>query len=365
MSQFYLPTKVVFGKDCLKEFGGLITGFGKKALIVTGKSSAEKSGALSDLKEQLKKYNLSWHHYSDVEENPTLSIIKKGAEAFKEQECDFFVGIGGGSPIDAAKAMSALAANDMTIREIYNPNNIKKAYHIVAIPTTSGTGSEVTQYSVITDTENKKKAGFGSPLLFPKLSFLDPKYTLTLPLRGTRDTAIDALSHLLEGVYSKDRSPMLTPYIYRGVKLILDNLPKVQKEHLNYEIRENLQLASLYGGIVIAQTGTTLQHSIGYPLTTHHNLSHGEANGVVMKDIMELYTPAISKYLDDLFEGVGITKTEFFSWLEQWDFAPGLNLKEEFIIKSSEETMKSRNIALTPVSVTANDIQEILRKISR
>ncbi|MCB5231283.1 MAG: iron-containing alcohol dehydrogenase, partial [Candidatus Cloacimonas sp.] len=332
---------------------------------VTGKNSAERSGALSDVKELCNSLEIKYVHFDEVSENPELHTVQKGAELMKEKSCDFIIGIGGGSPLDATKAISAISANKLKPKDIYKPEKIIKAYPIVAIPTTSGTGSEVTQYSVITDEINQKKAGFGSPLLFPKISFLDPKYTYTLPERPTRDTAIDALSHLLEGIYSKNRSSLLNPLIYEGISLIIRYLPIAIKEPNNFRAREKLMLASYYGGMVIAQGGTTLQHSIGYPLTTHYGLSHGQANGIVMKEIMELYEPALQNELTELFDSIGMTKFEFYMWLDQWDFVEDITFPEEFIQKSTEEIAKSRNMAANPRSIQNNEIADILRKISK
>jgi len=363
LTRYFMPTKVYWGKDCLTATSEDFTRLGKRAFIVTGKRSARLSGALPDLLPVLEKQKIPYFVYDGISENPELEDIYRGAVLFKEKECDLLIGIGGGSPIDAAKAISVIAANDLQGREIYQPEKIRKAFPLIAIPTTAGTGTEVTPYSVLTDTKLRKKAGFGNPLIFPLLSFSDPKYTFSLPEKVTVDTALDALSHLLEGIYSRSRCDLLFPLIFRGVKDIVQSLPALGKEPENYELRKKLLRASLYGGIVIAQGGTTLQHSIGYPLTTHYGLSHGMANGVVMKAVMELFSPSLEKELRMLFTGIGFSREEFFDWLAQWLSEEKLSLPESFIEEAAAEIMESRNMAQNPKEVSLSEIKTILRSL--
>lgn len=361
MFQYFMPVELHFGKDCLRKKGMVIRNIGKKALIVTGASSAKKSGALGVVEEVSAKLSISSVLYSQIKENPSLESIYEGAEKFTENDCDFLIGIGGGSPIDAAKAISVVAANNLKGEEIYNPHNIASVYPIIAVPTTSGTGTEATPYSVITSGD--KKAGFGSPKTFPKISFLDPAFTMTMPEKVTRDTAIDALSHLLEGLYSSKRCPLVYPMIMSGIRIIYTTLDKVLQEPDNYELRKQLMIASLYGGIVISQTSTTLQHSIGYPLTTKYGLSHGLANGIVMKHIMNLYYPYVENELDMVFTHLNCTKEEFFKWLDKLGFNISLNLESDYIAEAAKQIYKSRNMALNPLKVEVEEIEKILSRL--
>ncbi len=361
MFQYYMPTKVYWGKGCLLNTTEDLTRLGKRAFIVTGRSSANLSGALPDLRQVLEKQKIKHYLFTEVSENPELESVHLGAELFQRSKCDFLIGLGGGSPIDAAKAISVTAANNLKERDIYQPEKLKKAFPLLAIPTTSGTGTEVTPYSVISDKELQKKAGFGNPLIFPKISYCDPEYTFSLPEKVTIDTAIDALSHLLEGIYSRKRCELLFPLIVQGVKDIVSSLKQVTEEPVDYELREKLMRGSLYGGMVIAQSGTTLQHSIGYPLTTHYGLSHGMANGIVMKTVMELFTPAVKDDLDRLFDGIGLSRKKFYQWLDNWMTRQKLSLPEEFIEQAAEEIVNSRNMTQNPRQVSREEIREILK----
>ncbi|MEA1973256.1 MAG: iron-containing alcohol dehydrogenase, partial [Candidatus Cloacimonadota bacterium] len=311
MLRYFMPTEVFFGENSLEKHFEKLDRLGKRAFLVTGKSSAIKSGVLDDLIPLLKKHKIDYEIFSEIMENPELKTIHIAKEIVQKFNPDFIIGIGGGSPIDAAKAISVCAANNFVTDEFYSSKNIKTAIPIVAIPTTSGTGTEVTPYSVVTNTETMKKAGFGNPLIFPKISILDPKYTVSLPEKNTRDTAIDALSHLLEGIYSNKRNVITYPMIFEGIKLIIENLEISLKKPHDINSRRNLMLGSMYGGIVIAQSSTTLQHSIGYPVTTELGITHGNANGMVMEYIMELFYNDVKNDIDNLFEFLQITKQDF------------------------------------------------------
>ncbi|MEA1987066.1 MAG: iron-containing alcohol dehydrogenase, partial [Candidatus Marinimicrobia bacterium] len=222
MYNYFMPTNIFFGENSLKE--NLISKLNSdnKILIVTGKNSAKISGAQSDFTELLELNKIEYKIFDKITENPKLETVHEGANYFLQNNCNMVIGIGGGSPIDSAKAISIISANKFTNKEFYDSEKIQKVFPIIAIPTTSGTGTEATQYSVITDTKKNRKAGFGSPIMFPKYSFLDPKYTISLPKIITRDTAIDALSHLIEGIYSNKRNKIVYPLIYNGVKLIFE-----------------------------------------------------------------------------------------------------------------------------------------------
>jgi len=359
-----MPVKYYFGYDCIKLNGSEILDFGKKPFIITGKNSAKISGAIYDVEEFIQNNKIKHVVFDKISENPDISDILTAAELFLNSNCDFIIGIGGGSPIDAAKAVSAFSANGFKYREIFNSSNIKKNYPVIAVPTTSGTGTEVTQYTVLSDSKTNIKCGVGSKLLFPSLSFINPVYTLSVPLNVTKDTAVDALSHLLEGIYSNKRNRLCYPLIFEGIKLIIKNLPLCLKEPDNPEFRYYLSSASLYGGLSISQSSTTLQHSIGYPLTTRFGLSHGAANGVVLLEIMNLYYPHIKKELDLLFDILNFTKTDFYNFIESLEYKSNLDiLQKKFLNEIIVEVLNSRNMANNPSEFTYSDILNIYKNI--
>lgn len=363
--RYFMPTELFWGKDTLVKNFESLNRFGKKAFVVTGRSSAIKSGVLDDLLPLLSNNKIEYKIFDKITENPLLSTIQQATKEVIDFNPEMIIGIGGGSPIDAAKAIAVCAANSFSEDEFYQADLIKKIIPVVAIPTTSGTGTEVTPYSVVTNSQTRKKAGFGHPLMFPRISFLDPKYTISLPEKVTRDTSIDALSHLLEGIYSNKRNFINFPIIFEGIKLIIENLPIVLQNPENFESREKLMLASTYGGIVIAQTSTTLQHSIGYPLTTEYGISHGHANGMVMQQMMELFYDNVAEIIDEMFRYVGIGKEDFYNWLKKTGIQSKIKIENDFIENNVSQVMASRNMALNPFEVDDTIIRELYQNLKK
>lgn len=356
---FYMPTRLFFSENALDRAKDHIFKAGSNALIVTGKNSARLSGALEDIQELLGKGDISWKVFDRVSQNPTVDTVMDGVTELVLGHCDFVIGIGGGSPLDAAKAIALVAANRVDRDNIYDVSRYTKTLPVIAIPTTSGTGTEVTQYSVLTDPKTMKKAGFGTDLAFPRLAILDPKYTMSLSPEVTLHTGVDALSHLLEGIYSNKRDSTMFPLIFSGIRAIYENLPKVLSDPRDPKARREMMRASLYGGLTIAFTSTTLQHSIGYPLTSIYGVPHGLANGLVMRGIMELYYPAVKAELDALFSSLGISREQFYRWLEALQLSLDVGISEGFIEERVPEVLASRNMANNPFEISEDDIRRI------
>ena len=261
---FYMPTKVIVGKDCVRENSDVFK-IGKKALIVTGKNSAKLSGALDDVKYALEKNNIEYVIFDKVMSNPTVECVYDGAETAMEEEVDFVIAIGGGSPMDSAKTIALLAVSD-----------------IERVPTTAGTGSEVTPYAILTNHEKQTKKSIASPCLFPTYALLDAKYTKNLGLATTVNTAIDSLSHSVEGMMSKRANIMADVIAKEAVKIIASTFDDLISGELTEDDREKLLYASMLGGVVISQTKTTAVHAMGYSLTYFKNIDHGRANGLLL-----------------------------------------------------------------------------------
>lgn len=361
----YLPTRIFFGNTALEEAAEMFSALGKKALIVSSKSAADKSGVNACLLPILQKQGIAVHVYKEICENPSTELVIKGKEEFLRHGCDFVIGIGGGSPLDAAKAISLAAANDLSQDQLYDADMRRKAFPIVAIATTHGTGSELTPYSVLTDASSRRKAGFGSELIFPKIAIIDPAYTLTTSPKVSLNTSIDALSHLLEGIYSTQRSPLLFPMIFRGIKLIRDHLELCLKEPQNMRAREALCLASMYGGIAIAHTSTTLQHSIGYPFTTQFGIPHGLANGMFMEVIMRFYAPVIKDELDALFTYLGCDMESFLGWLDKFPIKVRVSADDAQLRAWIPQILAARNTVISPVQPSAEELFTILKNVQK
>ncbi|AEH50956.1 iron-containing alcohol dehydrogenase family protein [Pseudothermotoga thermarum] len=287
MWRYYMPTKVFFGLDSVKQNWEIFSSLGKNALIVTGKRSSKENGSLDDLKATLQKANVNFVVFDDVEENPSFRTVRKIVEIYVDGNYDFVIGLGGGSPLDTAKAVAVLLKNKkLKVEDLYDPSKYTDALPICAIPTTAGTGSEVTQYSVLTD-DNGFKRGFSSDVAFPKVAFIDPKYTLMMNEGLTRSTGLDALCHAVEGYLSRRATPISDVIALQAIELIAQYLPKVLQNPNDFEAREKMCLASCLAGVVIAQTSTTLAHALGYPLSTFKDIRHGDATAAFLDVVVD------------------------------------------------------------------------------
>ncbi|NMB02213.1 MAG: iron-containing alcohol dehydrogenase [Firmicutes bacterium] len=356
---FFMPTKMVFGQGVVKQAGKSLA-LGKKALIVTGESSARLSGALDDVLAVLPgEYVI----FDQVENNPTLDTVAKGGQLARSERCDYVIAIGGGSPLDAAKVMAVLAVNEKEPLELYESGWEREALPLVAIPTTAGTGSEVTQYAVLTLEEAQTKKSVGGPDLFPRVAYLDPTYTESLSVQITNDTAVDALSHLVEGFLSRRATSASDFVALQGIAIWGTAISALRKGEIPLETREALLLASSLGGITIAQTGTTLVHALGYPLTFFHDLPHGRANGLLMKSYLEYISKVAPDRVETVLELLDLPSIEAFGELMDdlfADYVGKLHVPAERIKFYAERAMQTNNIANSLGNPSVEELTKIL-----
>lgn len=339
--KFFMPVKIYSGSDIVPKQGEDIAAVGNKAIIVTGRSSGEKSGALRDITDVLKKHGKEYVIFDGVLNNPTVENCYEAGNIAKKEGADFVIGIGGGSPLDAAKAVAVFATNDIAPMDIFKNVYDNKPLPIIAVPTTAGTGSEVTPYAVLTVVNEETKRSFNSEFAFPKLAFLDAKYTKALPKSVTINTAVDAMSHAIESILNKRSTILSEHYAYEALHL----LGKAFKDMDN--MRQELLLASTLAGVAIAQTGTAIVHSMGYPLTYFKDIAHGRANGLLLAEFVSRAdnTDRIFKELN--ISGIG----EFKEMLNEM-----LEPSEEFTIDElksyAAQTIGAKNVASNPYPVT-------------
>jgi len=294
-----MPVEIIFGKDCVLKNRGKFDGY-KRILIVSDKTSAKLSGALNDMLNILNDSKADFFIFDKIQENPLLSVCYEGGKAARAVNADLILGIGGGSPMDASKAI-ALFANNPDITDphgLFTPPYNNAPLPVFAIPTTAGTGSEANQYAMITlDGQNLKKS-FSTVKSYPITSFLDPKYTLSLPYNITVSTALDALCHCVESYLTVKTSPFSTLYTNLGIKSVYRNLEKLMDlkskplfdiAGIDYAIREELMLGALCGGIAINSTGTCFPHPLSYPITLINGLPHGKACALFVGELLEIH----------------------------------------------------------------------------
>jgi len=294
-NQYYMPTKVIIGEDCIIRNSDVFKMLGKKALIVTGAHSAKKNGSQRDVTAALEAVGIPYVVFDQIMSNPTISCVYEGALFARENDVDFIIAIGGGSPMDAGKAIALLAAQDIQQEQLFSGDYENKVLPMAFVPTTAGTGAEVTQYSILTNESAQTKTSIASDLLFPTVAFLDAKYTQYLSVDTTINTGIDALSHAIEGLLSVKASVVSNALAVQSIGMIMDCIPTMLLAlesdaafTFSRAQREQLLQASFLAGIVIAQTGTTVVHAMGYSLTYFKDIDHGRANGLLLSEYLKL-----------------------------------------------------------------------------
>lgn len=279
--QFYMPVKVYEEEECVKCHTEVFTAAGSKALLVTGRHSARENGALSDVLEVLEEAGISYALFDAVEENPSIETVMKARAFGLKEKADFVIGIGGGSPMDAAKAIAMMMYYKEEDADYLYEGQETGRLPLILIPTTCGTGSEVTGASVLTIHAKKTKSSLPHKI-FADAALIDGKYLASAPISVIRNTAVDALGHLMESWFNSAATKYSRMCAEAGLTtwaLARRDLLELEQKPLSPESRENLMRASAFAGMAIAQTGTSLPHALSYPLTYDLHLPHGVAVG--------------------------------------------------------------------------------------
>lgn len=363
---FYMPTRVIMGEDCIRKHSALIKDLGHRALIVTGAVSAAQNGALKDVTEALDSQRIAYDIYNKIRSNPSVESVYKGAEYARKNGAEFVIGIGGGSPMDAAKAIALLAVQDIREEELFSGQYTGGALPIILVPTTAGTGSEVTPYSILTNDIKQTKTSISTPLIFPKIAFLDARYTKTLPMTETIHTALDAFSHAAEGMLTNKATAVTDNLALESIGRIANCFKQLspvksssQSSQLSPGIREKLLSASLLAGIVIAHTGTTAVHSMGYCLTYFKNIDHGRANALLLPSFLRYYAKSDPEPVKKILAASGTPTMDEFEAI----FLRLLGEREEITQKELERYItiaaQAKNVLNSRVTPTKEDMEYI------
>lgn len=357
---YYNPTRYIFARSCVKAQADLLASCGSKALIVTGKHSAKACGALDDVTEALTSRGCTYAIYDEARENPTIDSVRKGIALLREEKADFVIGIGGGSPMDTGKAIAFLAANEISDDQIFNKSLYKNpGLPTVMIPTTSGTGSEVTQYAILMNDAKHSKTSISTPMIFPKLALLDPTYTMSVGTRTTRNTAADALSHAAEGVLSQRGDSMITTVALEAIRAISACFPALEAETLGYEEREKLMYGSLLAGLVLAHTSTTTVHAMGYSLTYGNNIPHGRANGLLLPGYFRFVAKTHPDTVKSILDAMNMKSIDEFAAVFTALLGSAERLSDEVIEAYTNTVMTLPNIPNSLSVPTREDVIEM------
>lgn len=313
---FHNPVKVLFGLESRKVLARNLGG--QKLLMVTtdrGREQFAKDRFLGSI-----QASLTWS--DGISQNPGLSQMQAEVDRLAGQEFSAVVAFGGGSAIDAAKALAAALAPGVVCRDletiirepaVHLPNPILPIH---AVTTTSGTGAEVTPFATLWDYENRKKLSLASPVLFPRIAVVDPELTYGLPSAATLFTSLDALNQAFESVWNKNRSPITIMMAARAIQLSLKAIPRLHSDLDDHEARSEMAEASVLAGLCISQTRTAICHSVSYPLTVHFGIPHGLACAATMSVVAEAVLTEAPSCLTEVAQFIGLKGPDaLVSWL--------------------------------------------------
>ncbi|MFH1929722.1 MAG: iron-containing alcohol dehydrogenase [Chloroflexota bacterium] len=289
----HLPVKVIFGSGSLEHLVDIVREFGTQGMLITD-GNIMRIGAANSVLGDMRSNEIKLDVYADVESNPTAEAINATAEEMGRGTPDFLVALGGGSVIDFSKGLAIAATSGGSIwdyvgvggppgRSVQEP-----ALPIIAIPTTAGTGSEVTPYAVLTSRRTDRKAALKSAHIFPRVALVDPELTMTMPSEVTASTGIDALAHAIEAYLCNKHTPFTDVVALEAIRIIGATLPAVVSRGNDLSYRESMAWASTLAGMAIAESDTTVAHALSEPLSARTNLAHGQAVAIFMTTVIRL-----------------------------------------------------------------------------
>lgn len=303
--EFIVPGQIITGSGALTMAEETLKGLGKKALIVTDKVMIQL-GNCAKVETALKNQEIDYAIYSEIVGEPTDTMIENGLKVYKENGCDFLVALGGGSPIDSMKAIGSLVVNGGNISDYMGKVIDVEMPPLVAIPTTAGTGSEATQFTIITDTKKDIKMLLKGKVLMPKLAIIDPQFTMTAPPKITAATGLDALCHAVEAYTSRKAQTLSDSFAMSAVKRIFKSLPVAFKDGKNEEARIQMSVAALEAGIAFNNASVTIIHGMSRPIGALFHVAHGLSNAMLMKECLGFALEGAYDRFADLGRAIGV-----------------------------------------------------------
>ena len=295
---FQIPTQIIYGRDSIQQLGDVARKLNISKVQVITDPGVAASGVLDQVNSQLKQAGIPFAVFDEVEVNPTVQTADKATLQYKAESCDGVIALGGGSPLDAGKAVGVLATNPGVATDYLGIDKVRiPSAPVIAIPTTAGTAAEITDVTVLLDPVRRAKVGLRSSYVAPRVALLDPVLTLGLPPVPTRDSGLDALTHAIESFICVNAWAASDALVLRAMDLIGRYLRRAVYNGKDIEARDGMLTASLLAGMAFHNTKLTLVHAITGPLGGAFNLPHGAINAIILPHAMEFMLPgAVDKY---------------------------------------------------------------------
>lgn len=379
--QFGIPSQVTFGAGCSKQIGEVIQGLNAKKVFCVFDQGVKSAGIVERIVDSLKEVNVEVIEYDGVLPNPPETVIEEGAKFAKKANVDAIVAIGGGSSIDAAKAINILLTNPGPINRYDGLNKVEvPTKPLIAIPTTAGTGSEVTGVTVVTNIAEKRKMVIAGRNCGADIALVDPELTIALPPAVTASTGMDALTHAIEAYTSKLASIPSDVNALKAIELIYNNIEKAYNNGDNLEARTNMLLGSMLAGYAFNSALLGLVHAIAHPLSAHCGLPHGVANACGLPYVMEYNAQdsSVQKKYSEVAEAMGldvngltaaegcqkaVEAVKNLSIALDIPNLEKLGVKREQLDLLAAETLKEEvSMMTTPVDATKEDVLQLLER---
>jgi alcohol dehydrogenase class IV len=376
---YHAPTKMTFGPGAIQELVAELKRLNVgKPLIVTDKG-IKGAGILDKVTTVLNGNRIPFSVFDGVEENPSTDVVVKGAGIYREEKCNGFIAIGGGSPTDSSKAIGIVITNPGDITQYEGAGKVGKPIPpVIAIPTTYGTGSETTYVSVITDKKRTFKFVISSPHIFCAAAILDPNLVVTLPRKIGASTGMDALTHSIETHVSLISQQMSSALALHAIKMIGENLRQAVANDYNLAATENMMIASAIAGMAFTNSRLGTVHAMAHPLSAHFGIHHGMSCGLLLPHVMEFNLGACPEKFGEIARAMG----EITNGLSTMDAAyraveavrklmrdvdmpftlRELGVREEKIPQLVEDSMLSGAIPINPRKTTKEDVERLFRK---
>lgn len=376
--EFSIPQNVLFGKGSIYRLPSVLKEAGyNKAFIISG-PHLNKIGMVSKCLDLLAKENIKGAAFTETEGNPCKDTVRKALKSYKESMADCIIAFGGGSPIDVAKAVALLATYGGDIEDYEGSGNVKGAtVPVVAVPTTAGTGSEVTAFSVITDHDRNYKLTIGSKYLIPSYAILDPELITSVPEGTAAACGIDAMVHALEAYLSLAASSFSDMFALKALDLIGQNIRKYVADRNDEAASEAMMLGSLYAGIAFSHARLGNVHAMSHPVSAFYNVPHGVANAILLRHVVEFNAPSDKGKYYDIYQRIAeqpvdgdkfkkeLLTEELKKLNEDLGIPRGLKdvgVSDDRINEMAIDAMKSGNIKVNPRSTALNDIVHLYKK---
>ncbi|MDC3417581.1 iron-containing alcohol dehydrogenase [Aquibacillus salsiterrae] len=378
--RYEIPTKIEFGQGYVRTLPKHIEQLKATNVLVVGDPGVLAAGIVAKIEEPLHQANINFITFTDVGTEATIESVDQAVELARSNSCDLVIGVGGGSALDTAKSVGLILGNGGNIRDYIGIDKVPgPGAPVIAIPTTAGTGSEITRFSVLSDKKAKAKLSVGSMFNCPTIALCDPELTISLPPHITAATGMDALTHALESYVNKATQPISEALSIQSIKLISKSLRLAVVQGENLDARHDMLMASMLAAMAFSSTRLGLAHALAIPLGAHFKIPHGVVNAILLPEVMQFNLIGnLDKFIE--IAGIfgehtdGLTKREAaelaVTAVRQLKRDVGINatlsdygLKEEDLDMIVEEAMQSGNVPVNPVKPSLEDLKNICRAV--